>query len=218
MPKYTHLSQRDQILKRPAQHIGSTKTAIKKVWVAEKQGKSDALKGQSDALQGKSDATRIVEKELSYNAGLIHIFYEVLSNAQDNYFISKDTETPLKKIEITVSIETGTITVWNDGQWIPNRFHKWEHDEEKIDADDHYEAEIIFGYLNSSSNYDEKKARIGAGLHGVGVKLTNIFSSQFEVICFDPDTGLKFKQSYSDNMRTAGTPKISSLKQKRGYT
>src|SRR3990172_9206231 len=126
MVKYTHLSQRNQILKRPAQHVGSKKTTIKKVWISQ--------------IDGKEEAEKIMEQDISFNAGLIHIFYEALSNAQDNYFVSLNTDNPLKKIEVSVSLESGEISVWNDGQWIPNRIHMWEKDEEKIDDKDHYEA------------------------------------------------------------------------------
>lgn len=198
-PKYTHLSQRNQILKRPSQHIGSTKTTKQLVWIANKD--------------------KIVEQEIAHNPGLIHIFYEVLGNAQDNYFRSKGSDHPLKKIEVNVDKETGEVSVWNDGLWIPNVVHEWEDDEEVIDDNEHYEAEIIFGHLNSSSNYhDEKEDRVGGGLHGVGVKLTNIFSTDFTVEAFDPDHGLKFVGNWENNMSVFNKPKISKLKQKKGYT
>jgi len=205
--KYTHLSQRNQILKRPGQHIGSTKLASRNVYLVE-----------TTTING-SETDIIVEKEVEYVPGLLHIFYEVLSNAQDNYFNSKASNTPLKKIQVSVDKESGTVSVWNDGCWIPNKIHEWGADEEVIDNKPHYEAEIIFGHLNSSSNYnDDEKQRIGGGLHGVGVKLTNIFSKKFTVECFDPDTGIRFKQEYSDSMSQAKPPKITHLKQKKGYT
>jgi DNA topoisomerase II len=203
-PKYTHLSQRNQILKRPGQHIGSIKSAQNLVWLVDEEG----------------DSIKIVEKEVTYNHGLIHIFSEVLSNAQDNFFRSQNSENPLKKIEVTVDKEKGEITVWNDGQHIPCTIHEWEADEEKIDNNDHYQAEIIFGHLNSSGNYDDdnETGRIGGGLHGVGVKLTNIFSQYFKVESFDPENGLKFVGEWSDNMSSMKKPKVTSLKQKKGYT
>jgi len=205
--KYTHLSQRNQILKRPAQHIGSVNKAIRNIWLVETRVNNDKEKDY------------IVEQQAEFVPGLLHIFYEVLSNAQDNYFNSINTETPLHKIEITVDANTGKITVWNDGCCIPNKIHVWGEDEEIIDNKPHYEAEIIFGQLNTSSNYnDDEKERIGGGLHGVGVKLTNIFSKEFIVECFDPESGIKFKQEYYNSMTDVSTPKITKLKQKKGYT
>lgn len=205
--RYTHLSQRNQILKRPGQHIGSITNSVRSVWLAETE------------YRDNEEIERIVEREIEYNPGLIHIFYEVLSNAQDNYFRSKDSDFPLKCIKVYVDQESGKITVWNDGLWIPTRIHEWGTDEEVIDTQPHYEAEIIFGQLNSSSNYnDDEEARVGGGLHGVGVKLTNIFSTWFKVETFDPDSGLRFAQEYTNNMEKTGKVKITKLKQKKGYT
>ena len=129
--KYTHLSQRNQILKRPAQHIGFAKSSVKKVWVA-----------QTEYSDGEV-VERIVEQEIEYNQALIHIFYEVLSNAQDNHFRSRASDTPLRKIEVTIDRETDEITIWNDGQWIPNIIHTWEEGEEVIDKKPHYEAVLV---------------------------------------------------------------------------
>lgn len=197
MPKYKHVSQRDQILLRPGQHIGSAKLTKQEKWVAEKD-------------------SQIVKKDIIFSPGLVHIFYEVLSNAQDNYFRSVKSKTPLKKIEIT--IEDDTLSVWNDGLHIPVRKHEWQDDEENL-GEDYYEPEIIFGHLNSSSNYDDtNEERVGAGLHGVGVKLTNIFSKEFTIECYDPDSNQKFVQKFLDNMSKRSKPKITQLKRTTGYT
>ena len=202
-PKYKHLAPRDQILLRPGQHIGSSKTVKKELWISTIEVNDEGV-----------EETKIVEQEVEYNPGLVHIFYEVLSNAQDNYFRSKDSETPLKKIEIT--LKDNQISIWNDGNHIPVTIHKWEKDEEKI-AEEIYEPEIIFGYLNSSGNYDDAEGRTGAGLHGVGVKLTNIFSKSFKVECQDPENKLYFKQEYSNNMETRHPPEIKK-KSGKGWT
>ena len=206
-PKYTHLSQRNQILKRPAQHIGSTKNVTKEVWTA-----------ITEYTDGE-EVDRILQQNLTINPGLIHIFYEVLGNAQDNYFKSHGGDTPLKKIQVDIDIESGRISVWNDGNYIPANIHEWDEDEEVIDDEQHYEAEIIFGNLNSSSNYnDDEEARVGGGLHGVGVKLTNIFSKEFRVEAFDPEQQLKFDCTWSENMSKMKKPKVTTLKQKKGFT
>jgi DNA topoisomerase II len=78
---------------------------------------------------------------------------------------------------------------------------------------------MIFGHLNSSGNYEDKKQeRIGAGLHGHGAKLTNIFSKEFHVETYDPIEKKKYTQIFMNNMETAKKPKISVLKSDRGYT
>lgn len=204
-------SQRNQALKRPGQYIGSPKNEVEKVWVAEKEETEEGVD------------YRIYEKEINNNFGLIHIFSEPLDNAKDNYFESEDTDYPLKKIEVTVDQETGEISIWNDGLWIPIKHHQWTA-EEKADIkinEDMYEADIIFGLMNSSTNYnDEEKGneRRGGGLHGVGVKLTNIFSSNFRVETVDPALGLKYVGEWSNNMGTKKPPKVTKCRQKKGYT
>lgn len=193
--KFIHLDQRNQILLRPGQHITGTENVKEDRWVFDEN---------------------LVEKNVKYNTGLVHIFYEVLSNAQDNYFRSIG-KTPLKKIEVTFDPETQKITVWNDGNHIPTVLHEWADGEEKI-KDELYEAELIFGYLNSSGNYDDKnETRMGAGLHGVGVKLTNIFSKIFTVKTQDPVNELSFSQTFYDNMERSDPPKVKSCK-KAGFT
>lgn len=212
--QYTHLSQRNQILKRPTQHIGSVKNTIDNVWLA-------------DTVQDESgcETTVIREKEISSNKGLIHIFYEILANAQDNKIktdakiASKQLDCkPQKYIHVTVDQETGTTSVENDGAWIPAIVHEWEEGEEIIDTDPHYEAEIIFGHLNSSSNYDETQDREGAGLHGHGAKLTNIFSTDFEAEAFDPESQQIFIGNWQANMSKFNGAKTKTCKKKTGYT
>ena len=194
MTNYQHLSQKNQILKRPGQHIGSSKTCKQNVWLLKKK--------------------KIIEENITFNQGLIHIFYEVLGNAQDNYFRSKGTKTPLKKIEVNINKETGEISVLNDGLCIPTRIHKWGKNEEKLEGD-LYETEIIFGQLNSSSNYDDNKnKRVGGGLHGVGVKLTNIFSKNFKVETSDKEK--KFCGIWIDNMQKLDKREITKCS--KGYT
>jgi DNA topoisomerase-2 len=196
-PKFKHLDQRSQILLRPGQHITGTETVKAERIIAENN-------------------TTLKEKTVKYNTGLIHIFYEPLSNAQDNYFRSLNTQTPLKNINI--SIKDNTITIYNDGNHIPTVLHKWEDGEEKL-TDEIYESELIFGHLNSSGNYDdENQVRMGAGLHGVGVKLTNIFSKQFTVKTHDPVNNLSFFQTYYDNMEKRDPPKITKNSSKKGFT
>jgi DNA topoisomerase-2 len=197
-PKFKHLDQRNQILLRPGQHITGTESVTKDLYVA-----------------SASPEFVLSEKTVTYNTGLVHIFYEPLSNAQDNYFRSINSETPLKKIEVT--LKDNWISIYNDGNHIPTVIHKWEEGEEKLDGDI-YEAELIFGHLNSSGNYDdENQIRMGAGLHGVGVKLTNIFSKQFIIKTHDPVSSLSYHQTFYDNMERRDPPKITK-KSSKGFT
>nr|QBK89783.1 MAG: DNA topoisomerase II [Pithovirus LCPAC101] len=212
---YKHYNQRQKILKRPGEQIGSARLGSRDAWITETEYKKT---NESDE---KSEVDCIIKRQVKYVPGLIHIFGEALENCQDNHYRSEGSSTPLKKIEVTVNQDTGEIKIWNDGKYIPATIHQWDEDEEVIDDKDHYEAEIIFGYLNSSGNYDDEgegKERKGGGLHGVGVKLTNIFSTKFQVDAFDPETQLKFTGIWKDNMVENTTCKVTQLKQTKGFT
>ena len=199
--KYLVKSQKDQILLRPGQHIGDTTNKSTEIVVA----------------HGSNDSTYFKNIKMNHNPALIHIFYEILTNAQDNYYKSADTTHPLKNIKVTIDKETNEVSVYNDGNWIPVVIHEWDASEKKPDGkSDFYEPELIFGHLNSSGNYDDTKTkRRGAGLHGQGAKLTNIFSTYFCVEVFDPEHKLLYKQEFRDNLTTIGDPVI---KKKAGST
>ncbi len=199
---YKKLSPRDKILKRPGQVMGSIKTVKKTVWIAEKDG----------------EEYKIIEKEIPYNNGYIHCFMEVLSNAQNNYYESLDGETPSKIIKVEYNPQTHSISVWNDGNAIPIRKHEWQEDEDaSMKNVTLYEHELIFGHLDSSSNFDDdKKDRKGGGLHGLGAKLVNIFADEF--IAEGHANGQKIIVKWTNNMGEQSVPKITSLKNGKDYT
>ena len=86
--KYKHLSQKQQILARPGRHIGDITNHSESVWVCE-------------LTENKEESTKqnikIFEKEINNNQALIHLFYEILVNAQDNALESKNTDFTCKK-------------------------------------------------------------------------------------------------------------------------
>ena len=80
-----------------------------------------------------------------------------------------------------------------------------------------YVPELIFGNLLTSSNYDDKEERVVGGTHGLGAKLTAIFSTLFRIETIDSNTEKKFIQEYKDNLSKKGKAKITSNKG-RPYT
>ena len=73
------------------------------------------------------------------------------------------------KIKIAIDSETGEISIWNDGDVVPI----------EIDEDEGcYNHTMIFGQLLTGSNYDDTEERTIAGRFGLGIKLSNIFSSR----------------------------------------
>ena len=60
----------------------------------------------------------------------------------------------------------------------------------------------------TSSNYNDAADRTVAGLNGLGVKLTNIFSSTFRVRVRHAATGDSYTQEWTDQMGTVGAPEV----------
>jgi DNA topoisomerase-2 len=77
-----------------------------------------------------------------------------------------------------------------------------------------YPAELIFGTLLTSTNYDDKEKKIVGGKNGYGAKLANIFATEFRVETVDAIRQRKISLVYRDNMSVHEKPKVSSYKSK----
>jgi DNA topoisomerase-2 len=189
--KYQKLDPISHIHKRPDMYIGSLKPrAQMREWIAEKD--------------------RIVEKNsVVYSDGLLRIFIEALSNSIDNVWRSRQAGLRPSKIRVTIDPLTGETSLWNDGLHIPVEMHV----EEKI-----YNPELIFGHLLSGSNLDDTEARLSSGRNGLGIKLLNVFSTEFHVECADPIQRKIYRQSWYDNMRRMEPPTLRAYSLKTGYT
>ena len=191
--RYQSLDQRSHILHRPDMYIGTVVGTQQEVFVAS---------------PAEEDSVRIVKRPALINPGLHRIFIEILSNAIDNVWRSASTDTKTTRIKVDITPE-GEITVWNDGLTIPV----------EIDAATGlYNPELVFGRLLTSSNYDDQEERMTSGRNGLGAKATSVFSAMFNVKLFDPTTGKQYVQTWRNNMADREKAKITSPKQKTGYT
>jgi len=190
-------------LKRPDTYIGSAKTTTSTVWIFD------------------DETGTAVQKRIRFNPGLFNIVREILSNAIDNVWRSKENDTPLKKIEISVNTKSGEISVWNDGYCIPVHQEEYEYTEPrtgKVLTEELYPAEVFFGDMFAGTNYDDEETRKTSGRNGMGAKATNVFSSSFTVECANPEDKSKFIQVYTKNGTTRSEPEVSSFRNKYGYT
>ena len=135
----------------------------------------------------------LVQREVTVIPSFLKIFDEVLMNSVDE----SKRNPKLDAIDIVVDRAGGWISVTDNGG-IPVEIHK-----------DHgvYVPEVIFGNLMSGSNYDDTDQRVVAGLNGLGAKLTNVFSTRFEVSTCDRKK--KFHQVFTDNMRNRGAAQVA---------
>jgi len=184
---------RTHVLLRPDQYVGAI------------------VPNESDefvVVNGKIEYKRIVIVE-----GLDRIVKEVISNAIDNAWRSKQNGVKCSYIKLWVD-ENGVVTVRNDGLTIPVAKGN------KTNTANIWQPELVFGYFWTSSNYkdDDGNERKTSGRYGYGAKLTNALSKWLEVEVLDPEHGMFFSQRWEENMRIVGKQVIKAVKLKTGYT
>lgn len=118
-------------------------------------------------------------------------FLEPLTNASDNIHRSRRFGVVAGKLYVFVS--STRIIIENSGTPIPVAYKEDEG---------MYVPELIFGVPGSSSHYTEE-IRHEAGVNGLGVKLTNVFSKYFEIEILDPINKKSYKQVW-ENMGLEG--------------
>lgn len=185
--KFQKKTQLEHIMLRPDTYIGSVEKCRLDRWVF------DSVK------------ERMVYKSIEYVPGLYKIFDEILVNAADN----KQRDASMRGIKVTISEETGEISVWNDGKGIPIELHQ-EHNI--------YIPELVFGHLLTGENFEDTQQRVVGGRNGYGAKLANIFSKKFTVETSDGRSGQTYTQTWTENMAVAEKPKITASKSKKEYT
>ncbi len=185
---YQKLKQREHVLKCPWIYVGSVKPT------------TEVMDVFDEATQ------RLVKREITFVPGLYKIFDEVLVNASDNKQRDPENQTTIK---VNIDEETGTVKVWNNGEGIPVQMHP-KHNV--------YIPELIFGFLNSGSNFNEEEVdKVTGGRHGVGAKLTNILSTSFTVDTSHAESGKRFEQTFRNNMTERTKPRVRKAL-KRDYT
>lgn len=179
--KYIKLTHKEHVLERPNMYIGSITNETKNLFIVEDNEDFSNLK--------------IINKPVNYNPGFLKIFDEILTNASDHSIRTDNVK------YIKVNVTKDSICIENDGTGIPIEIHK----KEKC-----YIPELIFGHLLTGSNFSKDEDRTWGGLHGLGAKLTNIFSKKF--ILETCDGKQKYEQTFENNLSKIGKPKISASK------
>lgn len=197
--KYQKLSHVEHVLKKPDTYVGSCAPEETEEWVAY----------QSTGEDG-SPTFRFERKTVTIIPGLYKCFDELRVNALDQWRRTYDSKKLPKdhgvtRIDITVDPESNTISVKNNGQGI---------DVEYMEEHKMYPAELIFGTLLTSTNYDDTEKKIVGGKNGYGAKLANIFATEFHVETVDAVRQRKIKLTYRNNMSEHDKAKVTSYKSK----
>lgn len=144
---------------------------------------------------------QIIKKTIKWSPAFYKIFDEIIVNVYDQTIRDKT----LKNIKIF--LDRKWIKVSNDGRGIDVAIHK-KHGI--------YVPELIFGNLLSSTNFNQNDDRITGGTHGLGAKLTNIFSTKFEIVVEDIKRNLVYKQTFKNNLSIIEKPVIAKANLRTG--
>lgn len=173
--QFKKLDEIDHVRKRPGMYVGSIAMHDSLEWVYCTSTKS------------------MVQKEISYNPGLVKIFSEILDNSIDEH---KRNPARLDVVKVDIDVNTGMLSIYDNGG-IPVVIHA-EHEQ--------YVPEMIFSELRAGSNFNDEDDQALIGTNGVGSCLTNILSTKFVVETCD---GTKqFKQTFTNSMRERTEPVV----------
>lgn len=127
-------------------------------------------------------------REMQYNAGVLKTFDEIIVNAVDRQVEIES----MREIKVSINGETGELEVWNDGPGIAPLPHK---------SGKGLVPEVAFGEFMASTNFDDNtRKRFTGGRFGVGAKATNAWSEWFEVSTLHAESGMTYRQTWSNNM------------------
>jgi len=191
--KYQQKTDKQHILDNPDTYIGSVEQVDNEMWILNEAG------------------DKIIQKTIRYIPGLYKLFDEGVVNCRDHVIrmqqaiaVKTDNVLPVTSIEISIQ-EDGTIIMMNDGNGIDVAMHP----ETKL-----WIPEMIFGHLRTSTNYDKTEKKIVGGKNGFGFKLALIWSTIGSVETIDHVRGLKYSQTFKNNLDEICEPVITKCKTK----
>jgi DNA gyrase/topoisomerase IV subunit B len=184
---YSQLTEIEHVLKRPDMYINSL------------------VRGPRIGKCLNPAEMKIVQKQINLSEGQEQVFVEIIGNAADNVWESREQNVDPGVIEVMVNEQwfivknyglAIPVAQYQNGDWIPRS---------------------IFGNLRSSSKYNDNKKRYLIGKNGLGGKLVNVYSRAFSIECADSQRGLLYKQTWQNNMSVYNQPEITQY-QGPGYT
>lgn len=187
---YDTMTQIEHVLEKPGMYIGPIKKEERSDWLYD--------------LEDNTLDVAIIDE----SSAMTQLFIEAIANAVDAVVNTK-LENIDSKCNIVINMDGEWIDIINYSNVIPVVTHSKMKDE--------YIASVVFGTFYSSSNYNKNKMRHGAGINGIGIKVTNIYSSDFIVEINDPINEKIFKQKWTNNMKETKGPKIKESTSSKGY-
>lgn len=179
--EFKALDDISHVLTVPARYIGSVNPAEIETYIFR---------------DGKFNFEKVV-----YTPGLLKIIEEIIDNSVDAYLNSSTRE----PITVKVNMTKTSVEVIDTGSGIP--VVKYKDETGKLpELNGKYLAELAWGRLKAGGSF--KEHRVGAGTHGEGSSLTNIFSKVF--VGTTDDGKNKCKVMCKDNMHEIKTRLLST--------
>ena len=183
--KYQKKSDKEHVLDNPDTYVGSIENVVTEQYILQ---------------DGKVHLSPI-----EYNPALFKLFDEGIVNCRDHVLRMLQNPNANKVTQINISIENDTIKMFNNGNGI---------DVEKHPEYNIWIPEMIFGHLRTSTNYNKNEKKITGGKNGFGFKLVLIWSTFGSVETVDHVRGLKYFQTFENNLDIINPPKITKCKAK----
>ena len=172
------VDQISHVLMRPDTYIGSI----------------DVKKTSTYVCLSKSGVLNMKFKQIEKPNGAYQLIDELLVNASD----AAVSDQTVRTIMISANKETGVIQVYNNGQGIDTRLES---------STSKPVPEVVFGHLLSGTNLESSdKNEYTGGRNGLGAKLANIFSDEFNLKIVDtmqlshPGKSVLYEQKWSNHM------------------
>uniref|UniRef100_J3MBH4 DNA topoisomerase 2 n=1 Tax=Oryza brachyantha TaxID=4533 RepID=J3MBH4_ORYBR len=135
----------------------------------------------------------MMRRAVTYVPGLQKVFDEVLVYAAER----KRRDPSMDALHVEIDVPERRISVYDNAQGIPVVLHK----EEGV-----YMPEMIFAHHTSSTDTS------------TGVRLANVFSTEFIIEAADGCRLKKYKQVFSENMGRRSEPEITDCKKGENWT
>ena len=209
--KYQQKTDRNHILDNPDTYIGSVEEVDNEMWILNET--VDTL--DNVVPDNANNNIKIIQKNIRMIPGLYKLFDEGIVNCRDHVVRmlqaiqnKKENSIPVSYIDISIDND-GTITMINDGNGIDIAMHP----EYNI-----WIPEMIFGHLRTSTNYDKTEKKIVGGKNGFGFKLVLIWSTIGSIETVDHIRGLKYTQTFKNNLDEICKPSITKCSKAKPYT
>jgi DNA gyrase/topoisomerase IV subunit B len=171
-----------------------------------------AIPDMYGAVPGEgAEGVVLVEIDRPHTPALLKIFDEIIVNATDH---AKEHEKSaasqrVTRIDVTYDLGSGRFSVRNDGPGIPVALHAEATSQAGRDV---YVPEVAFAYFLAGTNIDKDLANVKGGINGLGAKLANVHSAEFDIETVDGRAQRYYAQRWRNRLEERGEPQVIDLR------